>query len=100
CADACNALDDCAAPAVCAGGSCGKIANGLPCRNTNQCQSGFCVDGLCCNAACTQQCMACDVSGALGTCAQVPAGNPHGGRPARAAYAPRAAWATSTAPRA
>jgi hypothetical protein len=80
CADSCGDSSTCVAPAACVGGSCGKISNGLPCHDAGQCQSGFCVDGVCCNAACTEQCMACDVAGLLGTCGQVPSGSPHGGR--------------------
>jgi hypothetical protein len=82
CADRCGSTSECVQPNVCSGGSCGPIGNGLPCRNASQCQSGFCVDGVCCNAPCTEQCMACDLTPSLGTCAQVPAGNPHGGRSA------------------
>jgi hypothetical protein len=81
CADGCSAPADCVLPALCVGGSCGKIGNGLACRNASQCASGFCVDGVCCNAPCTEQCMACDLVASLGTCTQVPAGNPRGARP-------------------
>ena len=84
CADHCADGDvaACVLPNVCSGGSCGKVGNGIPCRNAAQCQSGFCVDGVCCNAPCSEQCMACDVAGAVGTCSQVPAGSPRGSRPA------------------
>jgi hypothetical protein len=80
CADRCSSSADCIAPDVCTNGSCGQIGNGIPCHDAAQCQSGFCVDGVCCNAPCTEQCMACDLTASLGTCAQVTAGNPHGGR--------------------
>jgi hypothetical protein len=80
CADRCGGSADCVSPNACSNGSCGTIGNGLPCHGANQCQSGFCVDGVCCNTPCTEQCMACDLTASLGTCAQVPAGNPHGGR--------------------
>jgi hypothetical protein len=82
CADRCGSTSECVQPNACGGGSCGPIGNGLPCHGANQCQSGFCVDGVCCNAPCTEQCMACDLTASLGTCAQVPTGNPHGGRSA------------------
>jgi hypothetical protein len=88
CADSCGDSSTCVAPAVCTGGSCGKIGNGLPCHDASQCQSGFCADGVCCNTACGEQCMACDVTGSLGTCAQVPSGSPHGGRAPCAAADP------------
>jgi hypothetical protein len=51
------------------------------CTSDAQCGSGFCVDGVCCNAACNGQCEACDVGGVVGTCSPV-AGNPHAGRTA------------------
>jgi len=48
-------------------------ANGHFCTNATQCQSGFCVDGVCCNTACNGGgCDACSVSTgapADGTCA-------------------------------
>jgi MYXO-CTERM domain-containing protein len=45
--------------------------NGLTCIEGRQCNSGFCVDGYCCNLACTGQCEACDVSGKYGFCTTV-----------------------------
>jgi N-acetylneuraminic acid mutarotase len=53
--------------------------NGLACTQNNGCGSGFCVDGYCCNTACTDQCTACDVPVVLGTCTPV-TGAPHGPR--------------------
>ncbi|MFI5298516.1 MAG: hypothetical protein ACHREM_10500 [Polyangiales bacterium] len=49
------------------------------CGATNACPTGFCVDGQCCDTACTRDCQACDVVGHEGTCTNV-AGNPHGTR--------------------
>jgi len=82
CANSCKGSADCVAPNACTNGSCGPIGNGLPCHDAGQCQSGFCVDGVCCNAPCSEQCMACDTTAALGTCSPVTGGNPHGARPA------------------
>jgi len=82
CADSCGAAAECVGANACVNGSCGLIGNGLPCHDAGQCQSGFCVDGVCCNAPCGEQCMACDTSAALGTCSPVVAGNPHGARAA------------------
>lgn len=59
----------------------GKHPNGEACAGPDECESGFCVDGVCCNAACGEQCEACDVDGARGMCVPVPSGAPHGARP-------------------
>jgi hypothetical protein len=44
---------------------------GLACAEGRQCDSGYCVDGYCCNVACTGQCEACDVPGKIGVCSNV-----------------------------
>jgi len=76
CAGGCATDGDCASGNYCAGGSCKpKKANGVTCALTNECTSGFCVDGVCCNAGCTGQCQSC----ATGTCSAV-TGAPVGGR--------------------
>jgi RHS repeat-associated protein len=41
---------------------------GLGCTTGSQCPTGFCVNGVCCDTACTNQCMACNQAGSLGTC--------------------------------
>lgn len=55
------------------GGKCvAKAGNGAVCGGPNGCTSGFCVDGVCCNTACTGACEACsstvDDSVTSGTC--------------------------------
>src|SRR4051794_2508881 len=47
-----------------------KHALGETCTSADECDSGFCVDGVCCNTACDGQCQACDTQ-TLGTCAVV-----------------------------
>ena len=50
------------------GGACAaadggaRQANGQACGCAGDCQSGFCVDGVCCNSACTETCKACNVA--------------------------------------
>jgi hypothetical protein len=46
--------------------------NGVSCTASAQCQSGNCVDGVCCNASCTGLCQACNVAGSIGACTNVP----------------------------
>lgn len=50
-------------------------ASGNKCMDGAACVTGFCVDGVCCKDACTNQCMACNVPGSEGACENVPAGN-------------------------
>jgi hypothetical protein len=41
------------------------------CTEAAQCASGFCVDGLCCNEACTGTCVSCNQAQSPGTCLPV-----------------------------
>jgi hypothetical protein len=66
----------------CADGTCaGTLRLGARCARALDCETGFCADGFCCDQRCEQQCEACDVTGAHGTCSPV-TGAPHGQRPA------------------
>jgi hypothetical protein len=44
------------------------------CSEGNECSSGFCVDGVCCESACDGVCEACNRLGAVGRCAAIPDG--------------------------
>jgi hypothetical protein len=61
--DFCNSTKHCVA----------KMNNGAACSAADQCNSGNCVDGFCCNTACTGTCQTCGGS-VPGTCANIPAG--------------------------
>src|SRR5438445_12446590 len=69
----------CAGTAVCTAGSCGvKVlkANGAGCVAAGDCTSNHCVDGVCCETACTGACVACNQAGLEGLCKSVAAGKP------------------------
>jgi len=81
CRAACSGDADCANGNVCNAGSCGKKRLGQICAAAAECDSGNCVDGVCCSAASCTVCKSCNVSGSAGACTPVPAGGmePHGG---------------------
>ena len=66
---------DCAANESChlATYTC-RLNNGQACLLDNECFSAMCRDGFCCDGDCNGTCEACDLGGAIGTCAPVPAG--------------------------
>jgi hypothetical protein len=69
----CNADGDCLAASYCSGGTtcAAKQANGTACTGANQCTSGNCVDGVCCDMACGGAQRACHAEGTVGTCSDV-----------------------------
>ena len=80
CLSACAVDADCMQGATCVMKQCvGKFGLGVACAGGNQCQTGFCADGVCCNGPCTGQCAACNTNGAPGQCKAV-SGMPVGGR--------------------
>ncbi len=66
-----------AAGTACTGGLCdggGTCVQGLgtACAKAADCPSNSCVDGVCCNEACTGECKSCSVDGMKGICSNVP----------------------------
>jgi hypothetical protein len=97
CRRTCAGDSDCIAKSYCdSGGACmPQKADGGACAGGHECLSGFCVDGVCCDNACTGLCVSCRgiETGRQtdGTCADVVAGTtgvaprgdePHAVRPA------------------
>ncbi|HVU05045.1 MAG TPA: MYXO-CTERM sorting domain-containing protein [Polyangiaceae bacterium] len=81
CLGNCNADVDCIPGDYCAAKKCvPKHDPGEACGSAVECKSGFCVDKVCCDSACGDQCAACDVEGKEGTCSPV-LGPPHSARP-------------------
>jgi len=56
-----------------------KSVVGTSCGEARECNSGNCVDYVCCDKPCSGSCQACDVAGRAGTCSTV-TGAPHGTR--------------------
>ncbi len=81
CSGSCSAAA-CGATAYCdaASGACIPLkTNGATCSADQQCEQQHCVDGVCCNSACTGQCQACS---SAGVCSRVASGAPKGTRTA------------------
>src|SRR6185436_18894773 len=76
CRSSCVTDADCVPPNVCNQGRCGLRGKGQSCTAGDQCQTGFCVDGVCCDTACTGKCQFCAQPNARGTCTPVRAGAP------------------------
>jgi N-acetylneuraminic acid mutarotase len=81
CSTTCNADTDCEPTAFCrvADHTCQpKLALGGTCALDTQCALGHCVDGVCCDTACTGLCAACSAAkngGSDGTCGFIQAGS-------------------------
>jgi hypothetical protein len=79
CADIAMGTDpdsECAGSLACMAGTCSMpLANGTQCMIAAECASGFCVDSVCCNSACSATCLACTAAiagqGVDGTCTPV-----------------------------
>ena len=63
---------------ICAPFGCdaGKKPQGARCGKLDECESGFCADGVCCGQACDGSCVTCNSAGAPGECTPLPEGRP------------------------
>jgi hypothetical protein len=57
----------------CGGSLCPGCDLGQKCAAGMDCQSGFCVDGLCCDVTCNGTCESCSQDDRLGICTPIPA---------------------------
>jgi hypothetical protein len=76
CLASCQSAADCDTPAACVNGSCGLKPVGLACQSASECASSYCVDGVCCDSACSGLCSYCALPGSPGQCTTVAADNP------------------------
>jgi hypothetical protein len=96
CAGSCTTDANCATDQFCMAGICAPLlVIGQPCSSGAQCLTTYCVDGVCCDRACSGQCEACDVVTRPGLCSAVTSGLPHGGRASCAGVGPCAAQCTA-----
>lgn len=54
-------------------GAAGAASLGESCTKPDECESGYCVDSVCCETDCAEMCSACNLGGD-GSCAPAPAG--------------------------
>ncbi len=76
CATTCADDNNCDPTAHCDAPAClYDEAPGGTCDEPSDCQPGLpCADAVCCTSTCTGTCVACNLSGSLGSCAPLPAG--------------------------
>ena len=74
CVRVCTSNDQCVAGKTCLNGSCGKFGPGQTCDQNTECDSNFCVDGVCCESACTGACQSCSNPATRGKCVPAAAG--------------------------
>lgn len=65
----------CSVTNACNGNGMCKAKAGQTCTMASNCLSNFCVDGVCCNNACTATCQSCNVMGSVGACSLLPVGS-------------------------
>ncbi|MFL5304164.1 MAG: hypothetical protein ACJ8F1_03075 [Polyangia bacterium] len=75
CTKSCESDQDCDDGAICQNKTCGPKPPGFPCTGAAECASGFCVDQVCCESACTGTCHSCALPGSPGRCLTVAADN-------------------------
>ena len=79
CANPCTTDGHCLSGYFCGAGTCRvKESNGAACAADTQCMSAHCIDGVCCDTACSGACQACSAAkkgtGSDGVCGTVVVG--------------------------
>jgi alpha-tubulin suppressor-like RCC1 family protein len=72
CAGGCSPQNPCPSTSYCSAGKCfPKQQLGATCSTPDSCQTGQCVDAVCCDTACTGACQTCVAAGNAGHCSPV-----------------------------
>src|SRR5262249_29214962 len=74
CLASCTSNNDCVSPNTCNTNVCSQKSDTSPCTTAAECLHGHCNQFVCCATACTGNCQSCALSGSVGTCKVVPAG--------------------------
>lgn len=74
CPTSCANTAECQPQYYCDGTCEPRRESGTACENSEQCSSGHCVGGLCCDAACDGPCESCELALTAGTCTALAAG--------------------------
>lgn len=75
CRSDCSSDGDCVGDSRCSAGQCiAYLQRGEPCQSDEQCISGFCSDGVCCDSRCASPCFSCALAADPGGCLPVPDG--------------------------
>jgi hypothetical protein len=67
--------DTCPSDQACDASQKCKKPLGQQCGAFDECASGHCADGVCCNTDCNDTCKVCNLATSRGTCSFVPSGN-------------------------
>ena len=70
------ATKPCTGQQACDGLGVCKKNNGQPCATAGECGSGYCMDFVCCDTACTGLCRSCALVGSAGKCTGLAKGQP------------------------
>jgi len=69
-----TADDSCSSGQACDVNHQCKASQGQSCGTFSDCATGHCADGACCDTDCTDSCKACNLTGKVGTCSNIPSG--------------------------
>ena len=75
CTKTCATNADCDTGIACVNNTCGLKQDGQSCTADAECQHSHCVDGVCCDQACTGSCRSCSLAATMGRCTPIALGS-------------------------